>query len=87
MRSFNAPAVSFDPPKTVINQEQQQQQQQQDSKKEDKKTEGTFLIMTEQLWIISSVLALVLGILLGILGMFIRHNLTKGYFLYSSYSF
>ena len=79
MRSFNAPAVSFDPPKTVINQEQQQQQQQQqDSKKEDKKTEGTFLIMTEQLWIISSVLALVLGILLGILGMLIRHNLTKG---------
>ena len=79
MRSFNAPAVSFDPPKTVINQEQQQQQQQQqDSKKEDKKTEGTFLIMTEQLWIISSVLALVLGFLLGILGMLIRHNLTKG---------
>ena len=76
MRSFNAPAVSFDPPKTVINQEQQQQQQ--DSKKEDKKTEGTFLIMTEQLWIISSVLALVLGFLLGILGMLIRHNLTKG---------
>ena len=79
MRSFNAPAVSFDPPKTVINQEQQQQQQQQqDSKKEDKKTERTFSIMTEQLWIISSVLALVLGILLGILGMLIRHNLTKG---------
>ena len=76
MRSFNAPAVSFDPPKTVINQEQQQQQQ--DSKKEDKKTERTFSIMTEQLWIISSVLALVLGILLGILGMLIRHNLTKG---------
>ena len=76
MLSFNAPAVSFDPPPTLINQQQQQQQQQ--GSKEEKKTEGTFLIMTEQLWIISSVLALVLGILLGILAMLIRHNLTKG---------
>ena len=36
------------------------------------------IVMTEKLWLVTSVLALVLGILVGILSMLIRRNICKG---------